>query len=539
MAGAVDHPDGRLNRLPRWLVVTLATPPTAVVAVFVVAPTLVLAARTVDATAITRTLVSRRALSVAWFTLWQAALTTAITLTAGMIPAYVVSRRLFRGRSVVRALIVIPFMLPTVVTGAAFLALLPDGARGTWWAVVVAHSYVNLAVVVRVVGSMWATIPHDLTGAARTLGATPVQIARHIVVPLLAPALLAAGSIVFLFAATSFGIVRLLGDGRNTTIEAEIARRALQYGDVGGAVVLSIAQLIVLGTVAVTSARWQRNSTHVLRGDARPRRARRGLAQTRTRITAALTAVLVATPLVMLVAASLRTSGGWSLRAWTSWGTGSIRPGVSLGIDPWAAVRASIVTAVAATGIAVVVGTCAALVIAETRAAGRWLDAGVMLPLGVSGVTVGLGMLVTFATPPIDWRDQWWLIPVGHSLIGLPFVVRIMLPRARAIHPDQRHAALLLGASPLRAWWESSVRRMAPAIGAAAALSAAVSLGEFGATTLLSRTGNDTLPLAIAGILGRAGDLPRSQGFALATILMAVTTVLVLLAEGATDARDR
>ena len=535
----MDRPDDRLNRLPRRLVVALATPPAAVVVVFVVVPALVLAGRTVDASAISDTLVSRRVLSVAWFTLWQAALTTVVTLVAGMVPAYVVARRRFRGRGLVRALLVVPFMLPTVVTGAAFLALLPDGARGTWWAVVVAHSYVNLAVVVRVVGSMWETLPHDLTAAARTLGASPVSVARHVVLPLLTPAIVAAGSIVFLFAATSFGIVRLLGDGRHTTIEAEVARRALQYGDVGGAVVLSVAQLLVLGIVTVLAARWQRRAAQVFRGDARPRVAARGLPRTRTRIAVVATTVAIATPLVVLVTSSFRSGGRWTLRSWTTWGTESIRPGVSLGVDPWAAVRASLTAALAATAVAVVVGTLAALAIGALGSAGRWLDSGVMLPLGVSGVTVGLGMVVTFARPPFDWRGQWWLVPVGHALIGLPFVVRIVLTRTRAIHPDQRAAALLLGVSPARAWWETTVRRVIPSIGPAAALAAAVSLGEFGATTLLSRTGSETLPLSIAGLLGRPGDLPRAQGFALASLLMAVTLALVTLAEGRGDARHR
>lgn len=535
----MDRPAGQLNRLPRRLVVALATPPTVVIVGFVVVPALVLAVRTVDAGAIGDALGSRRVLSIAWFTVWQAVLTTVVTLAVGMVPAYVLARRRFRGRTLIRTLVVVPFMLPTVVTGAAFLALLPDSARGTWWAVVVAHSYVNLAVVVRVVGSAWETLPHDLTASARTLGASPWNVARHVVAPLLAPATVAAGAIVFLFAATSFGIVQLLGDGSTTTIEAEVARRALRYGDVGGAVVLSVAQLLVLGSVAVATSRRQRRSAHTLRGDARPRPARRGIPRVRALSIAAVTAILVAGPLVMLCAASFRNAGGWTSRAWTSWGSGSIRPGISLGVDPWSAIRASVVTAVVATSIATVVGVLAALAVTEMRRGGQWLDTGIMLPLGISGVTVGLGMLVTFAVPPFDWRGQWWLVPVGHALIGLPFVVRVALPRIRSIQPDQRSAALLLGASPTRAWWETTVRRVTPALGPAVALAAAASLGEFGATTLLSRSGSDTLPLAIAGLLSRPGDLPRSQGFALAAVLMGVTAVLVSLAEGRADARHR
>ena len=77
-----------------------------------------------------------------------------------------------------------------------------------------------------------------------------------------------------------------------------------------------------------------------------------------------------------------------------------------------------------------------------------------------------------------------------------------------------------------------------PAI-AAAGLAAAISLGEFGATSFLSRSGDETMPIAIERLLGRAGTLLQAQGYALATILAAVTVVLVLLVDVAGgDRRD-
>jgi len=533
----VDRPDGGLNRLPRTVVAGLATPPTAVIGLFVVVPATVLAVRTVDLGAARDVLFAGRTASLAWFTLWQAVVSTVVSLAVGMVPAHLVARRRFRGVAAIRALIVVPFMLPTVVTGAAFLALLPTTARGTWWAVVAAHAYVNVAVVVRIVGAAWETIPHDLIAAARTLGASSVQVARRIVAPLLLPAIAAAGAVVFAFSATSFGIVRILGDTGTSTIEAEVARRALQYGDVGGAVVLSVAQLVVLAAVAGLAARVRRRHATVLRGDATPTVPRRRPDRVRVALGATVTTLVVATPLAALTLMSLRVDGRWSTRAWTSWGAGEIRPGISLGIDPWASVRASVTTAIVATLLAVGIGTLAALAIDEMRGRGRWLEVGAMLPLAVSGVTVGLGMLVTFAVPPIDWRGEWWLVPVGQSLVGLPFVTRLVLGRLSVVDSDQRNAALLLGATPIRAWWEVVVRRVAPVLAPAAALAAAVSLGEFGATTLLSRTGTKTLPLAIEGLLSRPGGLPRSQGLALATMLMLATGTLVALAERSTRAR--
>ena len=63
---------------------------------------------------------------IAWFTVWQATASTVLTLLAGMPLAWATARIRFRGRRLVRALIVVPFVLPTVVVATAFLTLLPS-----------------------------------------------------------------------------------------------------------------------------------------------------------------------------------------------------------------------------------------------------------------------------------------------------------------------------------------------------------------------------------------------------------------------------
>ncbi len=151
-----------------------------------------------------------------------------------------------------------------------------------------------------------------------------------------------------------------------------------------------------------------------------------------------------------------------------------------------------------------------------------------MLPLGTSAVTIGLGMLITFDTAPFDWRARWWLVPLGHALVAVPFVVRALVSVLRAIPRDLRAAAATLGATPMRTWWQVDARALRRPLVAGAGFSAAISLGEFGATTILSRSGSETLPIAIGRLLGRAGALPRAQAFAMATILLVLTTVIVM-----------
>ncbi|HAP75523.1 MAG TPA: iron ABC transporter permease, partial [Acidimicrobiaceae bacterium] len=428
--------------------------PATVLAVFFLWPVGTLLARVLEPGSVADALGAPGLGRVLWFTFAQAVASTAITLALGCVPAYVLGRFRFPGRRALLAVVTVPFMLPTVVVGAAFLALLPESWHGTGRAVVVAHVFFNIAVVVRIVGSMWAAIPHDLTGAARTLGASPWQMVAHVVLPLLRPSLIAAGSVVFLFTFTSFGAAALLGGAANPTLEVEIARRATQLGDVSGAAVLSVLQMLLLVGVVWWSSRAQRRAALELRGQ-EPRRAPRSRQERRlVPIAAIVTLAVMAAPMLVMVVRSVRLGGRFTLSAWRQLGNPSPgRPGAGLGVDALASVATSLRYAAVATLIALAVGALASLAIAGARIHGRLLDLGMMLPLGTSAVTVGLGMLITFDVAPFDWRGEWWLVPVGHALVAVPFVVRAAVPVLRSIPSGQRDAAATLGASPLRGWW--------------------------------------------------------------------------------------
>ncbi len=523
----MDDHRAALNRPPRWFVALLATAPVLFIGVLYVWPVATLLWTTLRRSSAGTSLFDHVG-GVIWFTAWQAAASTALTLAIAIVPTYVLARYTFRGRRLLLAAATVPFVLPTVVVGAAFIALLPSSWHGTAQAMILAHVFFNIAVVVRLVGSMIAVIPHDLVGAARTLGASPAAAARAIVLPLLRPALWSAAAVIFLFSFTSFGVAKLLGGPTRPTLEVEIVRRATQLGDVGGAATLSLVQLVLLAVVIVWTSRRQRRSAVELHGATAPRRPRSRRERLMVGGVGVGVAVIVGAPVFALVSRSFDVGGTWSLSAWTRLGSAEIRPGVGLGVDPLAAVATSLRFALVAAVIATIIGFLAATAINTSPRLGKLLDAGLMLPLGTSAVTIGLGMLITFDTPPVDWRARWWLVPLGHALVAVPFVVRALLSVLRTIPRDLRAAAATLGATPIRAWWEVDGRALRRPLLAGAGFSAAISLGEFGATTILSRSGSETLPIAIGRLLGRAGALPRAQAFAMATILLVLSTVIVM-----------
>ncbi|GGW68828.1 iron ABC transporter permease [Streptomyces caelestis] len=477
---------------------------------------------------------------VLWFTTWQAIVSTALTLLIALPGAYVFARFDFPGKQVLRAVVTVPFVLPTVVVGTAFLALVGRGGLldelwgvrmdTTVWAILLAHVFFNYAVVVRTVGGLWAQLDPRQEEAARMLGASPLRAWRQVTLPALGPAVAAAALMVFLFTFTSFGVVQILGGPTFSTLEVEIYRQTSEIFDLSTAAVLTLIQFVAVGAILALHAWTVRRRETALRlvDPSVTARRPRGTGQWALLGGVLVTVVvLLLLPLAVLVQRSLDAPGFGYYRALTR-----DDGGVFL-VAPIEAIGNSLAYAVAATLIAVLIGGLASVALTR-RDAGRFVrgfDALLMLPLGVSAVTVGFGFLIALDEPPLDLRSTWILVPLAQALVGVPFVVRTMLPVLRAVDARLREAASVLGASPWRVWREVDLPIVRRALLIAAGFAFAVSLGEFGATVFIARPDNPTLPVAVARLLGRPGELNYGQAMALSTILMVVCAVALLVLE--------
>jgi len=171
------------------------------------------------------------------FTVYQAALSTAVTLLLATPCAFVLARYQFRGKTLLLSLATMPFVLPTVVVALAFATLL--GANGllndalrtlfsldyrpiqlerTLAMIIIAHVFYNFAVALRIITGYWSAVGFSVEEAARCLGADELALWREIRLPLLRPALLSAGVLVFIFSFTSFGVILILGGIRFATL---------------------------------------------------------------------------------------------------------------------------------------------------------------------------------------------------------------------------------------------------------------------------------------------------------------------------------
>jgi thiamine transport system permease protein len=494
---------------------------------------------------------------ILWFTVWQAVVSTVLTVLLALPGAYVFARYQFRGKSLLQALTTIPFVLPTIVVAIAFTAWLgprsrlnlllmallgtdrpPIDLQYTIWIILLAHIFYNYTVVLRIVGGFWGNLNPRLEEAARVLGARPRDVWWQVTLPLLAPAIAAAALLVFIFCFTSFGVILILGGPRFATLEVEIYRQSVYVFNLPLAAALALVQILFTFVLMWVYTHLQARTALPL--DLRPRR------QTQRRITSrrdrlivgsnvTLMLALLVSPLVALVERSLSVDGGFSLRYYAELFVN--RRDSILYVPPIQAVVNSLGFAAATVVLALALGIIGAGRLARPaqRAGERRLQALLdplfMLPLGASAVTLGFGFIVALDKPPLDLRTSLLLVPLAHTLVAFPFVVRSMLPVLRGIKPSLREAAVVLGAGPLRVWREVDLPIVGRALLVAAVFAFTISMGEFGATVFIARPETPTLPVAIYRFLGQPGALNYGQALAMSTLLMLICAAGMLAIE--------
>lgn len=479
-----------------------------------------------------------------WLTVWTSASGTAVSVLLGLPAAYGLYRLSWRGRRLVRALLMVPFVLPTVVVGLAFQQLLGEGGllaglgwMNTRWAIVLGLVFFNVAVVIRAVGASWESMDARPGDAAASLGASPWRVFRTVTSPMLRSSIIGAATVVFLFCATAFGVVLILGGVRYASVETEIYLLTADFLDLRGAAALSLVQLLVVIVLLMVAAVSRRVADPtVVRVPAPPMPLRWIVRRSPGAVVLAgasfvILAALIALPMGSLVVQSVRVEGHWSLANYRAFS----QPNPVLGVSGWEALLTSLRYAGVACAIALSLGLTIAVAVTRPaysrleRGVRSAIDALVMLPLGVSAVTLGFGFLITLDRPPVDFRDVWWLVPLAQALVALPLVVRTVVPALLAIDDRQRQAAATLGAGPWRRFWTVDAAVTWRPLVAGAGFAFAASMGEFGATSFLARPASPTLPVVIFHLLGHPGTM--NLGTALAgSVVLALIAAAVMAA---------
>jgi len=481
------------------------------------------------------------------FTIGQALLSTALTLALAVPTAYVFTRYTFPGKNLLLSLSTLAFVLPTIVVAAAFRALIgeqglvnnalkalfhlsdaPVQLERTLAIILIVHVFYNFAVALRMIYGFWANQSPRIDEAAQVLGAHGWRLWWDVRLPMIRPALSASAALVFIFTFTSFGTVIGLGGPRFATLEVEVYQQAVNLFNLPVAAGLSLAQIGIMLLMLLLYRRLQQQPAIDLQSVQQV--ARRPRSRSEWLVVGAvivLMVVLLFTPLLALVVRSFSGADGFTLRFYQELSMN--RRGSVLFVPPAQAIGNSLLFALTTTALAVALGMLTAYLLARRGA--RWLDPVFMLPLATSAVTLGFGFIIALDEPPLNLRTSPALIPIAHTLVALPFVVRSISPALNAIGANLRDSARVLGATPLQVWRWIELPLISRAIIVGATFAFTISIGEFGASVFVARPDTPTMPVVIFRLLGQPGALNQGQATAMSVILMTVCAVSFVVIE--------
>lgn len=481
-------------------------------------------------------LLEPKTVSIIWFTLWQAALSTVLTVVVAIPGAYLLYRRSFPGQQLVNALITVPFVLPSIVVAVGFTVFrsvhefyqglgLTFLADPVYW-IIAAHIFVNYSIAVKTIGGVWATLDSDTESAAELDGAGRLRTLLSVSLPQLRPAIYSAAALIFLFSATSFGIVLVLGGGQVQTIETAIFFAATQMLDLELAAALVLVQTLITALAFLVGTKLSGGALgleQVFEGTRKPKVDRRDLIA--VLLSAVIWVGLLAMPLILVLVQAFTTQGRLGLDNFTNLGTRGARDLLNITFVQAAGNSTRNMLIVAT--VAFILGTLIAWLLSKTRF--RSLDLVFLLPLGVSSVVLGFGFLVAFDTEWFPLRTSWLIVPMAQALIALPLVIRLVYPALISIGKEPIEQAQLDGASSFQIWRFVESKIIRGVLFTALGFAAIVSIGEFGASSFLANGSQATIPTLLYRLISRPGEQNYGMAMAVSAILIVLSALVVYL----------
>ncbi|ACS34206.1 ABC transporter permease [Thermococcus gammatolerans] len=526
-----------------WLVVFL--PALAFLVVFFYYPVTLILEDGLSVSAISSVLSNPYYRHVIAFTILQAVGSTLLTLAIGLPGAYLFAKYDFPGKRTLKAILTVPFVMPSIMVALGFILLFGRegfftsilgrnlGILYSWKAILLAHAFYNFPVVVRMVSSLWERINPHYEEAAMSLGARGFTLFRKVTLPMLYPAILASSLLTFIFSFLSFSIPLILGGYRYSTIEVAIFTSIMTLLDFRTGAALAVIQMTLSFTFMYlylksldrySKAEEQRILREPRRLKLKDMLSLKGLGIT---IYSAIVFVFILSPLLAVVYDSITWKGKFTLEFYRRLFDSSYNP--IFGSDSLHAIAWTFAFGFAT----VLLATLIALAIAYSAL--RWdlpgktlVDVLATLPLGSSAIVIGLGYIKAFHRPPLLLLGSPYLIVAAHTVIAYPFALRAVSSSLRKVKSSLREAAMSLGATDFKAFLKVELPLAFGGVLVGAVFSFAMSIAELGATYMIYQPEYTTITIAIYRYLG---SRQFGSASAMAVILMIVSLVGFLLIE--------
>jgi thiamine transport system permease protein len=491
------------------------------------------------------TLADPKVVGIIWFTLWQAVVSTVLTLALAIPGAYLLYRRSFPGERIVKALITVPFVLPSIVVAVGFAVFrnvhdfwvelgFTFPLEPVYW-IIAAHVFVNYSIAVRTIGGVWATLDAEVEEAAELDGAGRLKTLIAISLPQLRPAIFSASALVFLFSATSFGIVLVLGGGQVLSIETAIYFAATQFLDLEGAAALVMVQTLITAVAFFVGSSLSNGAIgleQVLEGARKPKVDLRDLPA--VLITVVIVIGLILMPLLLVLVEAFQVGGNFGFENFENLATRGARDLLNISVVD--AAMNSLRNMSVAASIAFVLGTLISCLLVRTKH--KVFDFVFLAPLGVSSVVLGFGFLVSFGAEWFPLRSSWLIIPLAQTLIALPMVIRLVYPALVSIGKEPIEQASIDGASSWQTFRFVESGMIKGVLLTALGYAAIISLGEFGASTFLAYGSEGTIPTLLFRLIARPGGQNYGMAMAVSAILITFVWAVMLLLSRYSRARQ-
>jgi thiamine transport system permease protein len=515
-------------------------------------------------------LTDRIYLKIIRFTVVQAFISAAVTIIMAFPGAYLLSKYRFPGKSVIIAATTVPFVLPSLVLAVGFLGVF--GPQGTingwiedfngwygkflplleilytnggikgWYAasiplldilytkriIILAHIFFNFPIALRIIHSRYGSMDPDLENAARSMGADRIRTFFKVTLPQMRYSLLSSFSLVFTFCLLSLGVILVIG-GLNHTLEVEVLSRFYDLKPHQGGALVIIESIIVLLTTMVylwsSSREGSRADVALGKGISKiPGRKPNLWSAFLIFVYIALVVIVIFGPLISVGQESLSSggSGGGLTLEW--YGKVLSRQGDKvLTISPLGAIINSLLFGTMTMLLAVPLSIVTAHMLIGKKFRSKWaLDVLLLFPLGASSVALGYGLVKAFSGAPLQLAGTWYIVVLVHTVIAYPLGARAVYSSLKSIPPDLVKAARSMGAGNLEAYVKVELPLMMPGILIAAVFAFAISIGELGATLMVSKEAYMTMPVFLYKMIEGGGrELGPMNAFAV--ILMGIT----------------
>ncbi len=480
------------------------------------------------------------------FTLFQAFISTIITLLIGIPIAWQLGRYEWPFQTLIRSLLTMPFVMPSIVAAMGFLHIIGENGLDirkdseTWLTVlIIAHAWFNLSLVIRFCEPVLSTLDPSLEEQIRLLpsGKTKWGRFRHLWYPIMIPSIAAAACMTFVFSFTSFALVKWITLGENTleSMMADIGSSAGIQGHMVSKNEVILASSLIQFTILLFSLwlmAWLQNKRQNLLPTSSEKIVKKRNPSGWAIIFPAICFAIL--PLLTIVISSFRVTESnldSSRRYWSTDGWSYAFSATNSLPSAWDALYNSLGYALICLLIALPLGWILAQTIRDLEKThpkiARFLDVFTMLPFAISSAMIGLGVMLGMIKIDPEFFYSIWITPVlAHIMITTPFVVRIMLPAIRSLDDKYDECGQTLGLSKFKRFFLIKVPMLRGSILVAAIFTIAMSLGEFGASWVVTRNSDwTTLPILIDSIR----DFPYNEPL-IAPAANAISTVLMLIA---------